>query len=170
MVEIFVHDLRVDVSSPNEGPFYKVLRVDGSTPLANLVYYIWSLGLEHDRKVFLKILAHGITDMMGKYQIQLCREYLSLSTVDFLRPLKGFIRGIDIYSCNAARGEGYILCQNIASITGAFVRAAVKKQTGDYVNFLGLIKGPIDMGAWEGLVISFNPKGREYKKEESPKK
>jgi len=134
----------------------------------------------HGTDVKLNILCHGYAEggELG-FGLQLCREELTLTTVESLRPLNGMISyGIDIYSCGAAHtarwhagqhGDGWTLCSRVAGVTQSVVRAADLTQWYNYFGGIaGLFRQPIDFGRWEGRVITFDGRGQEVGAEMNP--
>lgn len=174
MYDIIVHDSRLLGDSPAEPG---VIQVGRQTPLQQMIARVRNAANVHGTEVRVKIFAHGIyADVnrpdTGGYGIELCRENLTLGTVKQLQSWNGYVSyGIDVYSCGAANlapwrvgldGDGWLLCSRIALLTGTTVRAALLPQLYHHFGgILGLFRMPIDFGGWEGVVLTFDARGRE---------
>jgi hypothetical protein len=65
--------------------------------------------------------------------------------------------------------HGWLLCSRIAGVTGSVVRAALLPQWySHFGGILGLFRSPVDFGAWEGTVLTFDPRGREIERQRAP--
>ena len=179
MQTIVVHDARLAGDTPT-GNRITPIRVDATTPLASMVSQVRNASTRHGTDVKLNVLCHGFAEHgeLG-YGLQLCRERLTLTTVQSLQPLNGMISyGIDIYACGAAHtatwrtgehGDGWTLCSRVASITQSVLRAADLTQWYNYFGGIaGLFRQEINFGQWEGRVVTFNSRGQEIGAETDP--
>lgn len=179
MQTVIVHDSRLEGSTPT-GSDITPIRVGPTTPLGNMVTQVRNAANRYGTDVRLAILCHGFEENgeLG-YGLQLCRETITLGTVEQLRPLNGFISyGVDIYSCGAAHtaswhagqhGDGWTLCSRIARITGSVLRAAELSQWYSYFGGIaGLFQQEINFGRWEGRVITFDARGQEVESAFNP--
>lgn len=179
MQKIVVHDSRLQGDTPQDNDITPI-RVGPTTPIREMIQQVRNAAIRYGNDVKLNILCHGYEERgeLG-YGLQLCREDLTLQTVDQLRDLAGQLSyGIDIYSCGAAntaswqvgqRGDGWMLCSRIARTTQSVLRAAVLTQMYNYSNgFMGLFRQAINFGRWEGRVITFDSRGNEIASEMNP--
>ncbi|HEY4361560.1 MAG TPA: hypothetical protein VGN17_11340 [Bryobacteraceae bacterium] len=175
---VVIHDTRLAGPSPNGE--LTLVRVNAQTPLSQLVQQINNIAFQYGDDIRVRIMCHGYEDDSGRggYGIQLCRENLTLNTVNQLAPWSGNLSfGITIYSCATADvapgcegiiGDGRLLCSRIARITGTEVRAADATQNYRYFNLLGIITSPIDFGRWEGNVLEWDARGALVETQHAP--
>jgi hypothetical protein len=104
-----------------------------------------------DARITLKLWAHGRPG-----QLQFCKEWIWLPTVQILRPLEPYVYLVEIYGCQLGRGaDGNALCSYMAAMLGAYVRAAKDTQ---YYTYRG--EGDaLDFGGWEGITTTWGPAG-----------
>ncbi len=104
-----------------------------------------------DTRITLKLWAHGRPG-----QLQFCKEWITLQTVQILRPLQPFVYLIEIYGCQLGRGsDGNALCSYMAALLQSYVRAAKDTQ---YYSYRG--EGDaLDFGGWEGITTTWGPAG-----------
>jgi hypothetical protein len=184
---LIIRDVRLHGVKPKGN---EVLEVDENTPLKWPV--AWALDRAkhyHSSYVWLKILAHGYgtptlplatgysstyasssTVTQGGSGLQFCKEGVSLATIGAFGPLAEWLDWIDICSCGTAfitggnegrHGDGNVLCSRLAQITQAPVRASTATQTYDPTT--------MDFGAWEGVVLTYGPKGNVIDVETNPR-
>lgn len=166
---VVIHDTRLAGRSPSGD--LTLVRVGPHTPLSLLVQTINNIAFQYGDDIRIRIMCHGYEDKQGRggYGIQLCRDDLTLNTVNQLQPLNGNLDfGITIYSCATADvapghqgivGDGRLLCSRIAAITGTEVRAADATQYYSNSSLFGIISSPIDFGQWEGNVLEWDARG-----------
>ena len=138
MKDLFVHDLRLVGRTPPGN--YPRFDVDETTPLSYFVTRTLQEAAAYRDEVRLLLHTHGWErkGLGGGFGLVLCREGLTLDTVDALAPLNGHIHGgIVLYGCGAAHiapgregrpGDGNLLCSRMAQITGTTVTAGTADQ------------------------------------------
>jgi hypothetical protein len=174
---VVIHDTRLAGPSPTGD--LSLVRVDAQTPLSQLVQQVNNLAFQYGDEIRIRVMCHGYEENgRGGFGLQLCREDLTLNTVNQLAPWNGNLSyGITIYSCAAADvapghagivGDGRLLCSRIAGVTATEVRAADATQYYAYVNLLGIITSPIDFGRWGGNVLEWDARGVLVDTEHAP--
>jgi hypothetical protein len=183
--ELIIRDVRLSGPRPRGD---EVLEVDENTPLDWPFRWIGSKSDQYKGDVSLKILAHGYETRAGFLAgsrgtplavysqggsgIQFCREGIVLGTISQFVRIRGKVKMIEILGCGAAyitpgcegrEGDGNLLCFRLAQIAQTIVRASTATQI--YSN-----DGPIDMGPWEGTVLTYGPSGAVVKVEHAPEK
>ena len=101
---------------------------------------------------------------IGGYGLQLCKQNLTLSTVDMVGTLvNGLIRNMVLFACGAASTQSnnatqrdQTFCRMLAKKTGAVVYGADRMQV--YYPMAGT-KSPMNFAEWEGTVYRFDPDG-----------
>jgi hypothetical protein len=183
MQDLVVHDKRIAGWMPWTKPSVKeLLQVDEDDTLSSMIAWVVGKSAQYGGDVRLKLMAHGITAAsvpdalidgprtsgvqratiasQGGFGLNLCKEGLSLQTVQRFYPWHRKIKQIDILGCAAAYitpgregkiGDGNLLCLKLAQITGSYVRASTAPQ--EYNTHT------IDFGPWEGFVITYSPTG-----------
>jgi peptidoglycan hydrolase-like protein with peptidoglycan-binding domain len=154
-----------------------VIEVNFDTPLQWFIDSSSDVANKNSNAVRLKLMAHGYTGPGGSQGgggIQFCREDLSLSNLDRLRPLYGkFMAGVDVYACGVAYitpgyegkvGDGNVFCSRMAQILGTHVRASTATQ---YYG-LGSASSGLEFGRWEGTVLTYGPRGDVVNVEHAP--
>ncbi len=187
--DLIVRDVRLQGGRPTGS---EVLEVDQYTPIDWPIAWTRQKADAYGGNVCLKILAHGFeqplpqaatktyrsgivtqtpTFSQGGAGIQFCRENIRLDTLSRFASLRGKLKGIDLMGCGAAYitpgfegtdGDGNLLCYRLAQITRTYVRASTATQ---FYNAGVPAWAPIDFGAWEGTVITYNPDGGLYRME-----
>jgi hypothetical protein len=181
MPEMIIRDVRV------EGPRPKgnlVLEVAGNTPLSWPLLWVASEA-GNEGNSLLKIIAHGlgiyVASLAGNYGarvpvvsqggsgLKFCREGITLATLPQFSAWRGKLRQIEILGCGAAyitpgyegkEGDGNLLCSRLAQITQANVRASTATQMYNLAT--------MDMGSWEGTVLTYGPLGDVIRVEQAP--
>ncbi len=172
MTNIVVHDRRLEGVPPAGS-----IQVDETIPLNKLLSRLSGM-----RRISrLAIMCHGGHGETGDPRIMsvndtgllLCRENLTLNNVAQTRVLRGKVERIILYVCSPAltqsnneRGtarDGWLLCQSLATYTGAHVVASTVTQnyTRNFHNLWTRLttEGVIDFGHWEGPLWEFAPGG-----------
>jgi hypothetical protein len=165
-VTFIAHDVRLIGRSPTN---YARWNVDETISLSQFAkgFADWAFNAAHNRApdedsfdVVLKFWAHGRPG-----QLQFCREWITLQTVEQLRPLRPFVYLIEIYGCKVGGGsDGNMLCSRMASICDAYVRAASATQQYAYRGK----DDALDFGRWEGIVNTWAPGGAIVQTESNP--
>jgi len=183
MQDLIIRDVRVAGPRPAGN---EVLEVDQDTPLDWPINWLATKSGEYGGQVRARIIAHGggfySGAIVGSYGreypwysqggagIQFCKQGIYLWTISKFAALRGKLVQIDIMGCGAAYitpgregkdGDGNVLCSRLAQTTQAFVRASTATQEYDNT-------GPIDMGRWEGTVLTYGPSGGVVKVEQAP--
>jgi hypothetical protein len=154
-------------------PYDEVLRVNDSVSLGMMVRWVLEKSDHYKNDVCVKIYCHGIDKAevldkkTGKYEsitsqggfgLALCKEQLTLNTMDVMSFWKGKVKEIDIYGCGAAyitpgregkAGDGNLFCYKLAQVTGAYVRASTSALH---------YPGGTELG-FEGTVLTYAPSG-----------
>jgi hypothetical protein len=189
---LIAYDSRLNMSLPNSG-YTELFGVDESTPLSVLVNWLSQQATIYNSDfVRLRVWAHGYEPMtapntttgnvdpvpqrsQGGAGIQLCKEGLTVDTVDQLQPLKGLIDWIDLQCCGAAyitpgcegkNGDGNYFCSRLAQI----VETSVKASTATlHTWFPEPDSGEVGMHIdWEGTVLTYGASGAVIKQENYP--
>lgn len=177
MQNLCVWDNRL-TSSPGVRPPYKeLIEVGEKSPLADVIDWVVFKSWQYSGDVRVIIMAHGIesatvrgvyTQAQGGFGVSLCKETLTLDTVERFAPWKKIarppattgVKQIDIRGCGAAYivpgrdgqiGDGNYLCYKLAQITGSYVRASTAPQPYDFTRMVFL--------PWVGLVQTYGPTG-----------
>ena len=179
------------------------LRVDEGTSLDRLLDDLL-LKVKDDKIGLLQIFAHGLgvfeyadkakkqlKAIHGGFGVELCKENLTMSTVERFGRLSGKFGaadvGIKLLGCAVAAapksvretpgatpkiGFGRELCQRLANLTGAGVMASEALQDAtirdEPISFrtagqIKSIEACVTLGDWEGTVWVFSPKGPAQK-------
>jgi hypothetical protein len=154
--------------------------VDDKWTLRNAFLWVHNYAKAKGGLQMLNIMCHGFYGWednaqlqaciaVGGYGLQLCKEGLTLHTIDTVASLiKGQIKEITIYACGTAStqsnnrgsaGDGKYFCKQLAAKTKAVVYGADREQVYNY--WKGHPEKPIDFGDWEGNVFRFWPDGRQ---------
>jgi hypothetical protein len=185
--QLIIRDVRVEGPKPKGN---EVLEIDADTPLKWPIAWILDRAKAyHSTYVWLGIIAHGSGSpylplatgwssrresmdavSQGGAGLQFGRDGINLDTVVHFKALYDWLDWTDILSCGAAfitpghegrYGDGNLLCSRLAKATGAPVRASTATQIYD--------QQTMELGAWEGTVLTYGPKGNVINVETNPK-
>lgn len=172
MATVILHDQRLDGEvEPGLG---RVIRVDGSTPLARAFQDVKNAAASSDTE--LVIACHGYMshsydrmsnlEAKGGQGLQLCRESLMVRNISAVSTLKGYFSRIWLMACGPA---GTIIhssrpfCRDFAGFAEAPVIAsdtAQRYHPGTYDAANQICRRVLRFGRWEGNVYQFLPDGR----------
>lgn len=163
-----------DVRLENIGlPYDEVLRVSDSVSLGMLTLWVRAKSDQYNNDVTVKIYCHGlevarvldektgdyrVMKSQGGFGLELCKEQLTVNTMDIMSFWRHKVKEIDLYGCGPAyitrgregkAGDGNFFCYRLAQITGAYVRASTSPL--HYV-------GGAELG-FEGTVLTYAPSG-----------
>jgi hypothetical protein len=173
MLDIIVHDKRLEGVSPKSTGSRVVLDIDQNTSLDSVLTLLAFFSKNNPGYKKIMIMAHGYEDAKtsrGGLGMQLGKEDLGVHNVQKWNVLKGKVKEIILYSCavagvqvgksnKATEGNGIYFCTQLAFYSGATVTASMNTQY--YDNGVGIIwDSEIDFGDWEGVVLTFYPDGK----------
>lgn len=161
------------------------INVDSTVSLSTLaVRLVGAAGAFRGRGFFrenleVDIIAHGRVPRVGPgcCGADLCREGLTISTVGMLRPINGKFKRLNMKICGLASiepgheggvGDGNVLCQMLADVTGAAVRASTATQHGSYRRMDTGKWVNVNPGHWEGPVLTYMPSAGVVNVENNP--
>jgi hypothetical protein len=192
-MNIVVIDKRLAEDVVNFGaPSHQLIRVDGATPMPNMMRQIRNAVDYPKSKIrMLIIAAHGYAEEAidktthDGFGMQLCQEDLDMNSVHFFRMLDGLFEshelGITLLGCGVAAqkrvmtkngpkmGFGEKLCKAICAGTATGVMASTSVQKIFQGQITQRIRDQIetvtalDPGPWEGDVWIFRPDGSKTK-------
>ena len=182
---MFIWDQRLKGDTPAISAGDNLYKVDASTTIDHAFGWIRDYAGQQGGLDVLYIMCHGyyaweenqqlqMSIAVGGYGLQLCKEGLTLTTVDGAgRAIEGKIKAIVIYSCGASStqsnnagtkkpGDGKYFCEQLCKKSKAEVYAADREQFYSpgvrhwYDPSTWGNKG-IDFGKWEGTVYKYAP-------------
>jgi hypothetical protein len=171
MPTVILHDQRLD--GEVEAGLGRVIRVDGSTPLAQAFRDVRAAVISSPTE--LVIACHGFMthsydnashiDLRGGQGLQLCRETLQVDNVHRVEALRGLFSRIWLMACGPAGTlvhESRPFCREFAHYADTIVIAsdtAQRYNPGVYDNAAQVSRRVLRFGAWEGNVYEFLPNG-----------
>ncbi|HET7542959.1 MAG TPA: hypothetical protein VFK05_23965 [Polyangiaceae bacterium] len=164
-IDMLLHDTRLAGNPPAIAQ--NQWDIAPSTPIRHVVGWTGTVARGNGKIKRLIVMAHGYEDTShrGGYGVQLGAEGLTLKTVDFFTPLKGWVTSIILYSCAVVdtapgkrmlSGDGNLLVARLAVNTGAYVVASSETQ---YYT-VGNKATPLNFGSWEGDIYLYGPNGQ----------